>query len=57
MTTDDMETIVDYYIRQSDPTDVVTDEGLDVTPHEVQDLLIEVARYVEHGIGLGCFNE
>ena len=57
MTTDDMETIVDYYIREADPSDVVQDEGLDVKPHEVQDFLIEAARYVENGIGLGYFDE
>jgi len=57
MTQDDMETIVDYYIREADPRDVVVDEGLDVQPYEVQDFLIEVARYIESGISKEYFEE
>jgi hypothetical protein len=57
MTTDDMETIVDYYLRDCDPKDVVDMEGLNVRPSEVRDFLIGVARYVEHGIGVGSFDE
>ncbi len=57
MTTDDMGTIVDYYLRDADPRDVVADEGLDVRPHEVQDFLVGAARYIESGIGLGYFEE
>jgi hypothetical protein len=52
-----METVVDYYIREAEPRDVVDMEGLDVRPREVQDFLIEVARYVKHGIGLEYFDE
>jgi hypothetical protein len=57
MTQDEMETVVDYYIREAEPRDVVDMEGLDVRPREVQDFLIEVARYVKHGIGLEYFDE
>lgn len=57
MTTDDMKAIVDFYIREADPRDVVQDEGLDVRPHDVQDFLIEVARSVEGDIELGHFDE
>jgi hypothetical protein len=57
MTQDDMGTVVDYYLREADPRDVVVDEGLDVQPHEVQDLLIEFARYIETGIGKEYFDE
>jgi len=57
MTHDDMETIVDYYIRQADPRDVRDMEGLDARPDEVQDFLIELARYAEHGIRKEFFDE
>jgi hypothetical protein len=57
MTQDEMETIVDYYLRDADPRDVVADEGFDVRPSEVQDVLMEMARYLEKGIGNGYFDE
>ena len=57
MTQDDMETIVDYYLREADPRDVLDMEGLDVRPSEVQDFLIEVARYVDFRVRAGDFDE
>jgi len=57
MTQDDMETIVEYYLGGISTKAVLEDTDVQVSRREVEEFMDEVARYVEHGIGVGSFDE
>ena len=57
MTTDDMETIIDYYLGGIDTKAVLEDTDVQVSRVEVEEFMNKVASYVDDAIGLGAFDE
>jgi hypothetical protein len=57
MTREDMQIIVDHYLKGASAKSVLESEDIQASSREVTRFLQEVARFVEDGIGVGSFDE
>jgi hypothetical protein len=57
MTRDDMRTVIDHYLRGASTKSVLESEDIQVSRREIHSFLIEAARFVEAGIGVGSFDD